>query len=254
MDISLSLRLTDNLFTYTGELVAISTGIHYAIENNIQHSVIVSDCLGVVKDMESNNSSIRPFFISCLREDIHASMLDFSLVWVPSHSGVDCHDVADSLSKLSLLREVDVEIPFEIKEAESRINFIIDREWKHTWNSIHTGLSYKNVFGLLDHGFLTQIKPRYKEKIISRLRSQSCGLKAYLFKIGLHGSGLCENCRCPETVEHFIVYCPCNLTLQLKLKDSCKLLKLDFNLKNCLSACILQDIVIDYITKNDLRL
>ena len=137
LDISLSLRLTDNLFTYTGELVAISTGIHYATENNIQHSVIVSDCLGAVKDFELNSSAFRPFLISSLREDIQASMLDFSLVWVPSHSGLAFHDVADSLSKFSLEREVDVEIPFEIKEAESRIACIIDREWKFTWNSIH---------------------------------------------------------------------------------------------------------------------
>src|SRR5207245_7627994 len=97
------------------------------------------------------------------------------------------------LSKHSLNRDIDVKISYEIKDAESRVQDFIGMEWKNTWKKIQTGLSYKNVFDLLDKGSTVPLKPRSKEIAISRLRIQSCSLNAYLFKIGLHASGLCSS-------------------------------------------------------------
>ena len=253
MNISISLRLSDHLLTYSGELLAISTGIRYGLDNKIQKLVIVSDCLGVVKDLSFNHSTIRPLFISSLREEIHISNLNVSLVWVPSHLGLIFHEMADQLSKHSLTRDIDVQISYEIKDAESRVQDFIGMEWKNTWKKIQTGLSYKNVFDLLDKGSTVPLKPRSKEIAISRLRIQSCSLNAYLFKIGLHASGLCSSCGTPETVEHFILLCANNKTLQFNLQSSCKALKVQFNLKNCLTIHQLQDIVYKYIVNNNIR-
>ena len=98
-----------------------------------------------------------------------------------------------------------------------------------TWEKIQTGILYKNTMGLLQKGYLTTIKPRSKEIVIGRLRIQSCSLNAYLFKLGLHESGFCENCNTPETVEHVILQCPKNQSLTFNLKSCCKALKIPFN-------------------------
>ena len=126
--------------------------------------------------------------------------------------------------------------------------------WINTWNGIQTGCSYKLNFGLLSGGFLIPIKPRAKEIAISRLRIQSCNLSAYLFKIGLHKSGLCVSCGIPETVEHYLLSCTNNTKLQLTLKSSCKALKLEYNLKNCLTVRQLQDIVYNFLVTNHIRI
>src|SRR5207245_3184732 len=69
MNISISLRLSDHLLTYSGELLAISTGIRYGLDNKIQKLVIVYDCLGVVKYLSFNYSTIRPLFIYSFIDD-----------------------------------------------------------------------------------------------------------------------------------------------------------------------------------------
>ena len=235
LNITISFRLSDHLHTYTGELLAILLGIRYGIDNSIQNVVIISDCYGAVRDLSFNHSSVRPLLLSSIREEIHSHFTITksvnSLVWVPSHIGLLHHEKADQQAKLSLTRDVDIHIPYEFKELELRIDDFIGKLWKNTWNTIQTGHSYKTNFDLLDRGFLIPFKPRAKEIAISRLRIHSCSLNAYLFKIGLHDSGLCGSCGTPETVEHFLLFCVKNTKLHLNLQCCCKALKVAYNLK-----------------------
>ena len=41
----------------------------------------------------------------------------------------------------------------------------------------------------------------------SRLRPGMCGLNAYLNKIGVHETGLCDKCRKQETIKHYLLKC-----------------------------------------------
>src|SRR5207244_10331422 len=121
-----------------GELFAILTGLRYGIDNNIHHLVIISDCLGAVKDLSFNFSSIRPHLLSEIREEIHRANISSCIVWVPSHKGLLNHDIADQLVKNSLSRDVDIQIPYEFKEIEKRVEDFIWKMWINTWNGIQT--------------------------------------------------------------------------------------------------------------------
>ena len=143
LDIEINHRLSDHLFPYTGELIAILTGIRYGIANNLQNLVIISDCLGAVKDLSLNHSSIRPLLISSIREEIYSSNIEFTLVWVPGHLGLRPHDTADKLAKLSLSKVVETNIAYEIKEIEERVVNFIGFEWGKSWEKIQTGILYK---------------------------------------------------------------------------------------------------------------
>ena len=111
LTISVSLRLSDHLFPYSGEVIAIAEGVRYVIKHKILNSVIVSDCLSAVKDLESIDSLIRPHYITSLYEEVYSSGGNCSVVWVPGHCGLPHHDKADHLAKLSLTREIDIPVP-----------------------------------------------------------------------------------------------------------------------------------------------
>ena len=64
------------------------------------------------------------------------------------------------------------------------------------------------------------------------------------FKIGCHTDGLCDKCKVPETVEHYVTDCPhSNVAIALKLK--CIDIKMPCQLKYCLREHALTKIIIE---------
>ena len=147
-------------------------GIRFVSENNIVNSVIVSDALSVLQDLDRSASLISPYRITAIRQQICSFSLHMSLVWIPGHCGHQDHDKVDLLAKQALDKEVDLVVPFELKEACFSIERYIGREWKNKWSNIITGLAYKNTFGLFSRGYTTTLKPRGKETLIGRLQIQ----------------------------------------------------------------------------------
>ena len=45
------------------------------------------------------------------------------------------------------------------------------------------------------------------EIVIYCLRMGHVGLNDYLHRFNMHASNLCQECRAPETIEHFLLYC-----------------------------------------------
>ena len=76
-----------------------------------------------------------------------------------------------------------------------------------------------NTIQLIKDNFLKSIEPNVKIKqiinmqnkhmeiILYRLKNGHNRLNMHLHKIGLHNSGLCDFCKEPETVKHYLLDC-----------------------------------------------
>jgi hypothetical protein len=82
---------------------------------------------------------------------------------------------------------------------------------------------------------LLLLNPVAKKRLCC-LQMQGCGLNAYLFKIGLHDTGLCDNFGVPETVEHFVIQCQNNISLLSDLREIASDMNITCNLTNYLSV------------------
>jgi len=74
----------------------------------------------------------------------------------------------------------------------------------HQYASDHNGSAYKTLFPQI-----TKDDQMYKYNSISlfRLWTGHWRLNSHFFRLGLHSSGLCDQCNIPETENHFITAC-----------------------------------------------
>ena len=84
-------------------------------------------------------------------------------------------------------------------------------------------------------------------EVIHRLRLGKCSLNFYLNIIGKHATGYCSRYHVPETIEHFILQCPENLELAIKLKEQCMTEKIGVEITNVLKNDKTMAIIIDYV-------
>ena len=96
--------------------------------------------------------------------------------------------------------------------------------------------------------------PRKKDTLITRLRLHGCFLNKYLHKIGLHDSGLCDICRVPETVEHFLFNCPSHCFLTKSLYDTAEAFKHVPSIGLVLSEEPYQQLIYQYVKSHGIRL
>jgi len=72
--------------------------------------------------------------------------------------------------------------------------------------------------------------------ILFRLQTGHNGLNFQLHRIGLHPYGLCNECRSPEMVKHFLLQCPKYTNERGKLQHATDKLHIDFNLQSLLRS------------------
>ena len=70
-----------------------------------------------------------------------------------------------------------------------------------------------------------QLRNRRHQIIINRLRMGHIGLRAYLNRFSMSDEQYCENPVCyfqefPETIEHFLLYCPLYTSIRNNLKKN----------------------------------
>ena len=134
-------------------------------------------------------------------------------------------------------------------EAKRRISKHIDSIWQYQWNESTKGNDYKKIEPLVSRKLkITQLN-RGREVIAIWLRFGKCGLNFYLNIIGKHATGYCSRCHVPETIEHFILQCPENLELTMKLTEKYVTEKIGAGITNVLKNDKTMAIIIDYIIR-----
>ena len=79
-------------------------------------------------------------------------------------------------------------------------------------------------------------------------------LNKYLYKIGLHPNGLCDVCKAPESVEHFLMCCVKHKELSYLLSGSASALGHPPSLQVFLSSEPYISIIYNYVKANVIRI
>jgi hypothetical protein len=243
-------RLPDNLSVYTAELIAIKLIIERVLASEGKGSikdytsiVIFTDSLSSLQSLSSNKSGSRPNLVNEIVMLLNTVKLKLYIVWIPGHSGIKGNDKADGLAKEALgSLSVDIIVSNEAKEAFDAVDNYILQKWQMQWDKSKTGNLNRRIVPLVSSKSKFSSNSRYKEVIISRLRLGKCRLNFYLHEIKCHPTGLCDTCKVPETIEHFILNCP-GSNICIDLHEACKKLGVKMDIQSILNNEELIDIV-----------
>ena len=127
-------------------------------------------------------------------------------IWVPSHCGIPGNEIADRLTKVVFrfdpkineveIRKIDAKLSY--CEIKILIRQLSSEKWNTYYKSYPAGGQYKLLY---PH---TTSRNTFQSKEIFRLQTSHCLLNYHSQRIGLHNSGLCDQCKVPETVQHLL--------------------------------------------------
>ena len=238
-------RLSDNLTIFTAELTAIKLALQWvsvALCNVSQQVAIFSDSLSSLQAIETGKSACRPDILADVLELITRVKNRTVFVWVPSHIGISGNEAVDKLANTGVsAARVDLAIPLGVGEAKSIAESHVLNKWQLQWSDGETGRQYHAIEPKVTGGIKYVSKNRRKEVRITRLRLGKCRLNAYLHEMRMHSTGLCDQCKKPETVEHHLLQC--KNTVSSALQQACITAKIVPTLANVLSNPNLMEVI-----------
>jgi hypothetical protein len=144
-----------------------------------------------------------------LRED------QLTIAWIPGHFDIIGNEQADLHAKSARYKEkIDITTIIDIHEINRKIDRKIVKKWQKHYLKSHKAKWYKEIEPQVTAKTKLTDSNRRKEVILTRLRLGRCNLNAYKFKIKQHPTGLCDTCKVPETIEHYLINCNAS-----KIKD-----------------------------------
>ena len=83
----------------------------------------------------------------------------------------------------------------------------IIRQWQYVWDETLVGRDYHGIVSKVSSKVKFYAGVRRDDVVLTRLRMGHAKLNACLYRIGKHPDGLCDVCREPETVQHYLFDC-----------------------------------------------
>jgi len=257
-DINKNYRISDKISIYTAELTAIKSALKWINENKEdemlnqnRHIVIYTDSLSAAKTLASKKHASRSNLVNEIFEIKSKIKNQIAVVWIPSHTGIKGNEEADRLAREALKHQtIDCVVDKEYKEFSEEIDKHVLRSWQEKWSTCNTGRhNYKIEPKVSYLSKYRETHCRQKEIQISRLRLGKCRLNHYLYKMGCHETGLCNTCKIPETIDHYLLNCS-ESNINNKLNEASKRLNVTTDLTTVLSHKTLIDIIYRNIKKN----
>ncbi|XP_044766214.1 uncharacterized protein LOC123322337 [Coccinella septempunctata] len=203
---TVSYKLPPTSSIHTGELFAIYKSLFSTMTPG-QHIAIFTDSLSSIQSI-SNIYSNNPL-IQKIQERCHIvktnKNISTTIIWIPSHVGIEGNEVADQSAKLALSSDLPI-TNFQLhSDLKATIKLKSLRDWQTKWNSSNNKLHA--IQPEIDSPL--KISLNRKDKIvIRRLRIAHTRLThGYLMSSEEHP--ICEYCRETRlTVEHLLSRCP----------------------------------------------
>ena len=266
-----SAQVSPLVSSVTVEMIAICNAIDFAESRNLQRAVIFSDCLNAISSIKQIANWPRKQQNPLLCQKIQQSLIKNSdklyLCWIPGHIGDINQELADTCSKQQLPVEdisdsiaspcskpTRAEVVLEESDVLHNLQGLFKKRWRQMWLENRPSEEYFRHLGFTDSVFYYNRSNRAEEKIVNRLRLQCCGLNAYLFKISVSDSSLCDTCGVTENVEHFLLHCKKHTDLKNKLNSIANSLKLPLSVNRCLGNNSLLKCIVSYALQNKITL
>jgi ribonuclease HI len=215
-EICLNSRLNNKISIFKAELF----GIYYALLITSAYNLPVpislySDSLSSIIAIQSRHSQTNQNILNNILQLVSDRPTDIKFTWIPSHVGIPGNEKADKLAVQGTTHaKIDIELPLEVAEVQDIAQqYIIDQ----FMDSCKSTKYSKNNLTEPIRDLKYSSKSRKDEIIINRLKLGVCNLNYYLFKKrGKHPTGLCDTCKSPETIEHYLLHCNNKLADQIK--------------------------------------
>ena len=125
----------------------------------------------------------------------------------PGHSDIFPNEIADAAAKESLNNNSIVRLPLLYDDCKSLISKLIFNQWQLKWTSTYGRLkTFKPVLGDWKSAYR---KSRKEEKVLSRLRTDSCFFRLQnLIDPNKYDRDFCQLCNINTSVKHILVDCP----------------------------------------------
>ena len=168
--IIVSKRLPSNCSVFNAEVYAIYRALLYARDSEFHDFVIFSDSLSALQFLENPKMDHR------VKLNIHKLLnncnKNIAFEWCPGHSNILGNEIADTAAKESLNNQRIVKLRLHYDDCKSLISKLIFNQWQLKWTSYNGRLkTFKPILGDWKSAYR---KSRKEEKILSRLRTDSC--------------------------------------------------------------------------------
>ena len=154
--------------------------------------------------------------------------------WVPGHSDIEGNEISDAAAKESLNNNRIVKLPLLYVDCKSLIAKLIFHQWQLKWTSYNgTMKTFKPILGDWKSAYR---KSRKEEKILSRLRTNSCFFKIQHFLYPKkYNKDFCQLCNVYTSVKHILVECPRFQRYRLNMINDLNINPSDLSVANILN-------------------
>lgn len=220
-NITQSLRLSNDVTVYAGELSAIRLAVEgvkqLSVKMGYQRFAIFSDSLSAIAAFREGRCGTRPNLFNDVMLSLRGLAVDLTIIWIPSHVGIPGNEEADRLANVGREKpEIDINIDLELDDEYRLVDrYVLDR-WQQQWSSGSSGGNYRLLEPKVPKPTQQCYRTRALETMSHRLRLGKCRLNAYLHQFKRHESGLCDSCQVPETIQHYLLECDNEVTLAVR--------------------------------------
>ena len=200
-----SKRLPRTCSVFNSEIYAIFRALLFIKDSDFQEFVIFSDSLSALQFLANSKMDHR------IKLNIHKILntcnKTITFEWCPGHSGIAGNEISDAAAKESLTKGTIVNLPLLFDDCKSLVTKLIFNQWQLKWTSYNGRMkTFKPILGDWKSSYR---KPRKDEKILSRLRTDSCffRIQHYLYP-NKFNKDFCQLCNVYTTVGHILVDCP----------------------------------------------
>lgn len=190
---------------FSGEGLAIFLAITHCMISSEQY-VLLTDSLSVLQSLAHISRHSPRISLMVLNKllQVHSEVRSITLIWVPAHTGIRENELADSLAKASLSKNL-ITSWIAPEDLERQFTSEILHTAEETWSWCKYATSYPERSFSLSYRKL--LPNRESDVLFARLRTRSLPTKAQLHKCRLSPSPMCNYCAVPETVDHLVLEC-----------------------------------------------
>jgi hypothetical protein len=121
----------------------------------------------------------RPNLFDDALEAMSRTDAETSLVWVPSHIGIEGNEKADRLANAALDSDnVELDIGLELGDEFSAVDRFVLEKWQKDWENETTGAFYRRLEPRVARREVLRFGSRAAETMALRLRFGKCALNA----------------------------------------------------------------------------